>query len=423
MICDKISHMSEMSVSAVSKNTASKKKRFYLRMPRGYDLPIHICTIALMIFGVVMVASASMGQAVGNNKYIYLTVGKQTAFVIFGYILMINIAHWFKLKMLSSSKFPVFLLVMMILLISTVFFDAGGGSHAWLRFPLGPLGEITVQPSEFAKTASFLCIAAYCGDIHRQNLKGWDIFKKPLFFILAYVLIVTVVEGDAGSAAVILFISYICMLVPSHPAFRKLHRWMVVMLIAGIAGLVILFSPLGSSIISAIPDSLMKPYQKQRFYTALNPFSDPYGNGYQLVFGLTSFAAGGWFGRGLGNSIRKYMTFPAANTDYILAITVEEFGYIGFLVLIILYAVIILRLLMYAIKIPSEKSKIILTGTAMYFLIHLILNIGGVTGMIPLTGVPLLLMSYGGTSAVSILCALGLCQAVIRSYRKAEAKK
>ena len=110
----------------------------------------------------------------------------------------------------------------------------------------------------------------------------------------------------------------------------------------------------------------------------------------------------------------------AANTDFILAIVVEELGYIGFLMIFIPYCLIVWRLLQYAWRMKSEKGRIILTGTAMYIVVHSIFNIGGVTGLIPLTGVPLLMISAGGSSTLSLMCAIGIAQAVIGQYKRGE---
>ena len=131
---------------------------------------------------------------------------------------------------------------------------------------------------------------------------------------------------------------------------------------------------------------------------------------------------GGLKGKGIGNSTRKYMNFPEANNDFILAIIIEECGFIGFLFLLALYGFIIYRLFYYARRIKSESARIILVGTAMYFFLHIFLNVGGVTGLIPLTGVPLLMISSGGSSTLSVMCAVGIAQAVIMRFNKGEIK-
>ena len=164
----------------------------------------------------------------------------------------------------------------------------------------------------------------------------------------------------------------------------------------------------------------LQEYQINRFLSAVNPFIDQYDTGYQLINGLVAFATGGWFGLGYGNSVRKYTRFPAANTDFILAIIVEELGFVGFMAMFIPYCIIIFRLIRYAQKTNSEKAKIVLIGVASYIAIHIFFNVGGVTGLIPLTGVPLLMISAGGSSALATLVAIGIAQAVIARIRTGE---
>jgi cell division protein FtsW len=372
--------------------------------------------VVLMLFGLIMIGSASMGLAVGNNTYLLKTVGKQLVFIIIGYLMMTTLSNRFKLSFLKSRSFPIVMFVMEIALLACLVFSAVGGARAWIRLPLPGL-EITIQPSEFAKIIAMLIVAAYAGDtdIHFKN--EWDSVKRPIIFIGIFVVTVLVLQSDLGSAAVIFLISCVCLLIPKNAQMRRFQRMLRVLFWIMVAAVVLILSPEGSVIIKSLP---IATYMKNRFLSAINPFSDQYGSGYQLVNGLTAFATGGWFGLGFGNSIRKYMDFPAANTDFILAIIVEELGFAGFLFLMILYGTIIFRMLSYAIKIKSERAKIILVGTSMYFLIHIFFNIGGVTGLIPLTGVPLLLVSAGGSSAMSIMACVGIAQSVISAYKNGE---
>ena len=157
-------------------------------------------------------------------------------------------------------------------------------------------------------------------------------------------------------------IAFTCFLIPSHPQLRRTQRRLGLLFLALLAFTVLLLTPWGEGLINALP---LKEYQKNRILSAINPFADQYNTGYQLINGLVSFATGGWFGLGFGNSVRKYTNFPAANTDFILAIIVEELGIVGFLAVFIPYCIIIIQLFRYAQKIRSEKAKIILVGTAM----------------------------------------------------------
>ena len=386
-------------------------------MSSGSDLMIHLAMFALMIYGTLMIGSASMGLAVSNPSYLVKTVIKQIVFVVVGYFIMCKLSNWFRLERLKSKKFPFLIIGMEVLLVSCIAFTASGGAHAWIRIPI-PGMEVSLQPSEFAKIISILIVAAYLGDVKKIYPRKRDLFVRPLLFIGIYLITVLFVQHDFGSMAVIFLIVCVCLLIPTHPQaknfqiFLKIAFWVMV----GVA--IFILSPLGTHLIESLP--FLSTYQKNRFLSAVNPFQDIYGSSYQIVKGLVSFADGGLLGVGYGNSVRKYTDFPAANTDFILAILVEELGFLGFLLLIALYSLIIFRLLYFATKIQNEKAKIILTGTAMYFVVHCFFNIGGVTGLIPLTGVPLLMISSGGSSTMSIMFMVGIAQAVISQYNRKE---
>ncbi|NCB33486.1 MAG: FtsW/RodA/SpoVE family cell cycle protein, partial [Erysipelotrichia bacterium] len=276
---------------------------------------------------------------------------------------------------------------------------------------------ISIQPSEFTKIMVILIVAAYCGDIQRRFPTPGVMVKRPFILIIGYLLIVMVLQSDLGSAVVIGLIAVVCFMIPQHPQLRKYQHIFAGLLLIGVLTMVFLLTPLGETVIEHLP---LRQYQANRILSAINPFTDQYNTGYQLINGLVSFATGGWTGLGFGNSVRKYTDFPAANTDFILAIIVEELGYVGFLLVFIPYIIIIWRLFHYAARMESERGRIILVGTAMYILVHCLFNIGGVTGLIPLTGVPLLMISAGGSSTVALMTAVGIAQAVIIQYRRGE---
>lgn len=389
---------------------------FSFLMNSGSDIWIHLAMFALMIYGTLMIASASMGLAVTNTLNLAITIGKQCGFVLIGYFGMVQLSRRFRLASLQTYHFLAVVCGMEVLLLSCLLFTPAGGAHAWIRIPI-PKMEISIQPSEFAKIISILIVAAYLGDVTKQYKKVKDLILPPCIFIGIYLFTVAIIQHDFGSMAVILLIVCVCLLIPSNPQLKKLQRFLVIAFWVGVALMVFVLSPTGVSFIEHLP---LSKYQINRFLSAVNPFQDIYGPSYQIVKGLISFADGGWFGVGFGNSVRKYTNFPAANTDFILAILVEELGIVGFLLLFFLYGVIIVRLFMYAMKIKNEKAKIILIGTALYFVVHIFFNVGGVTGLIPLTGVPLLMISSGGSSTLSIMFAIGISQAVISQYNRKE---
>ncbi|MBQ8067167.1 MAG: FtsW/RodA/SpoVE family cell cycle protein [Solobacterium sp.] len=402
-------------MSMVNNETAAPvKRRFFLAMPKRADRSIFISILVLALFGLLMIASSSMGLTVGRPGRLALILIKQIVFLGAGYYFMARLANNFKLSFLKTGSFPVWAIGIGAALLFCLAFPAAGGARAWIRVPISGM-DISIQPSEFAKVMVILIVAAYCGDVKKIFDNPGDIIRRPLVFIVAYVGIVLILQSDMGSAVVIFMIALICLMIPQHPQLRLAQRFLRFMIIAGALVVLYILSPFGEAVIRRLP---LKAYQINRFLSALNPFVDMYDTGFQLVNGLVSFATGGWFGLGYGNSVRKYTQFPAANTDFILAIVVEELGLVGFLVIFIPYMIIIVQLFRYAMKIQSEQARVILIGTAMYLVIHCLFNIGGVTGMIPLTGVPLLMISSGGSSTLAFMIAVGISQAVIDQYRK-----
>ena len=393
-----------------------KHRRWILFAPKEADRYIGFSIGFLALFGLLMIASASMGIAVDNPWYLPFTIAKQIVFLMGGFVLMHWLANMFTVDFLRSSNFPYTAIAVMISLLACLAFPAVGGAKAWIRVPISNM-DISIQPSEFAKIMVFLVIAAYCGDVKRRFPTNWAMIQRPAIFVISYFLIVLLLQKDLGTMAVMSLIAFVCVEIPSHPQLRHFQRVLAVVVFGLFLLAMFLLSPVGEGFIMMLP---LREFQKNRILSAINPFSDQYNTGYQLINGLVSFASGGWRGLGFGNSVRKYTKFPAANTDFILAIVVEELGVFGFLLIFIPYCIIIYRLFYYANKMESEKGKIILVGTAMYIVVHCLFNIGGVTGLIPLTGVPLLMISAGGSSALSLMCAIGISQAVICQYKRGE---
>ena len=390
----------------------TQRRKFSLRMPYRYDMIIHLCTLILAVFGLFMVASATMGQAGGDVMSLAKTIIKQLVFTVAGYLGMVVMARWFSFERVKRLIAPIVLMTF-ILLLMALFWEVGG-ARAWIKIPI-PGQEVTIQPSEFAKVVIIMVIATYLGDIRNQKLSARDLLRNPLLIVGGFCFIVAILQSDFGSAIVMAGIACICFLVVSHPALARLQRGLVMILLIGVAFTVWILSPMGEHLIESLP---FESYQIQRFTSAMNPFADQYGSGYQLINGLVSCARGGWTGLGYGNSIQKYTNFPAASTDFILAIVVEELGIFGFLIILISYGFLVGRMLMFAMKMKSQRGRVVLVGVSMYFFIHFLFNVGGVTGLIPLTGVPLLMISSGGSSTMAVMIAIGMAQAVIAQYRQ-----
>ena len=165
-------------------------------------------------------------------------------------------------------------------------------------------------------------------------------------------------------------------------------------------------------------DFSIKRLPIRRISTWLAPLSDPYDTSMQLSNALIAFNNGGLFGVGLGNSTQKFGYIPESQNDFIGAIIYEELGIIGLGLIIIPTCIIIFKLLKYSQEIKENKSRIILLGIASYFFLHLLINLGGISGLIPMTGVPLLLISAGGSSSVTAFVAVGVAQAIIAKHNR-----
>lgn len=404
-------------------NTANKKKRRLnnpFRLSADSDLVIHLTLLFLAFFGTIMIGSATMGTAVGDSVSLAFNIVKQLIFVIAGYLIMAFASRKFKLSQLHGNMFSMCIILLYVLLLACLAFAAVNGAKAWIRIPIGSF-EVTLQPSEFSKVATILVVAGHLGDRNRSKDEKstlWSIIHRPVIICGIMSFIICVLQGDFGSMVIQFMLFCICYLIPRSEKLRRSQTILRILFYAAVIAAVYLLSPYGEEMIEKLP--FLKDYQINRLLSAINPFEDAYGSGYQLIASLIAFSEGGIFGKGLGKSTRKYMSFPEANTDFILAIVVEELGLVGFIFLLALYAVIIFRLLYFARKMHSEAGRIVLVGTAMYFLLHIFFNVGGVTGLIPLTGIPLPLVSAGGSSAMAFMLAIGLSQAVISAYRRGD---
>jgi cell division protein FtsW len=388
-------------------------KRFSLslRLPKGRDLSIQFAMILLNLIGVAMVVSASMSTSSDANALVAVFI-RQSAFMIVGYVAYVIMARWFKFERIKPLILPLAIGTVGVNLVPLLFPEVNG-ARAWI--PLPYIGSL--QPGEFAKLAMLLVIALYLGDLRVQRTKVWDLLRFPFFIFVALAVIILVPQSDLGTAVILVFMSIVSFLSINYKRFLPLQLMLLGLIVLGVMVSIFVLSEEG---VAFIKDTLPLPgYMLARFENTINPFVNRFGTGYQLVNGLVAFVRGGWFGVGFGQGLQKYGYLPAARTDFILAIIGEEFGFVGVMTVVLLYTVLILSLLMHALRAKDDKSRVVLVGVAMYLFSHFVLNIGGAISFIPLTGVPLLMLSSGGSSTVSIMMALGIAQAIIVRMKKA----
>lgn len=365
--------------------------------------------LALVVFGSLMIASAEMGNSVGDTSYLTDVIVKQViyAFLSVGFYFA---AMHIKIMKKKTTLFYVAYIVMLFILLACRVFSPVNGAYAWIR-----LGPLSAQPSEFAKVFMIIFGAKMLGNDHgernKNNFITYAVAAGIYFFVIAFI------QDDFGSAVVLLAICYLILMVPPYKELRQYQKYMTIGIFAVLGGIAILLSNPVTELMKSHSDN----YMIGRFLAAADPFLYRYDNGYHVIMALVSFANGGIFGLGYGNSIHKYMNFPNPSNDFILPVIVEELGVVGFIGFIIAYCLLLIPIVRASFKTKYTSSKMIYLGVFAYFIVHFILNVGGVSAIIPLTGVPLLLISSGGSSLMASMAGLGFAQnEMIRNRSKYE---
>lgn len=380
------------------------KSLFSLKLARYSNSLLHTWIILFSLYGTLMVLSASMNSASTIESLMGVAI-RQLLFLGLGSLIMIKISQWMNFKLLKKWVF-ILSIIMIVFLCLPLLFAPVGGAQAWIRFP----GGLSLQPSEFAKVLVVLLFALYGGDVQRKDISFWTVLKWPILFTMIFVFIVLVFQSDLGSAVILFALGWMSMMMLSGPTMKWVKLWMFVFTLLGLALIVYLLTPGGIAFLSSLP---IPRYMLNRFIDMLNPVERRYDSSYQLFNSLIAFSKGELWGIGLGQSIQKLGYLPVATSDYILAVIVEETGIVGFLIVFVSYVSMMIMLLIHALKIKYEKYKLILFGNVMFLMLHFILNVGGVSAAIPLTGVPLLMISAGGSSQLAIMMMFGFSQAAI----------
>lgn len=360
------------------------------------DKTLMVLMIIFSIFGLIMVLSASsMSSYMRYHNTIYNYFIKQGIFMAIGLIAFL-IALYFPSKLFKKTSFTI----MGILIISLVGLLVYGEHYATAKswYYLGPF---SIQPSEIIKVFIILYLANYY-EANKDNLDSQWILLKPIipcaitFFLVA-------MQPDFGTAFIILLI--VLAIFYSIPIKSGNSRKMITRLL-----IVSILSIVAYSVLTG--GSFLRDYQLQRF-NFINP-CDRYQeeSGYQLCNSLIAFKNGGLLGKGIGESTQKYMYLPEAHTDFIFPIIVEEWGLLVGIIIIILYAYMIYTIMKISKNANNLSNSILVFGIGIYFLSHIVINLVGVMGIGPLTGVPLPFLSYGGSYTITIFFAMGLIQRV-----------
>lgn len=350
---------------------------------KGGDKLLIVAVILLALLGMLFIYSASSFSAQKNYGDSFYFVKKQAVGVVLGIVAMVCLClfDYNKLK-----KFTIALSIISFVSLILVFIPGIGvenyGAKRWIGF-----GGVTLQPSEIAKFALILFSATYVSSKPERAKSMIGILPVLLYGIATCLLIIIEPNMSITMCVAMLMIT---MLFASGMKFKHL---------------LILFCPL---VIGAIVLILIEPYRLSRLAAFLDPWSNPKGEGYQLLQSLYALGSGGWFGVGLFNSRQKYAFLPFAESDFILSVIGEEIGFVGLILFFALLGFIIYRGLKIASKAKDVFGFMLAVGITMIFGIQTIINALVVTGSIPPTGLPLPLVSSGNTSIIIFMAEMGV---------------
>ncbi|MGL5823195.1 MAG: putative lipid II flippase FtsW [Sarcina sp.] len=377
--------------------TSSRKKRTKNSLKDyPFDYALLVVILVILSFGVIMVYSASFYKGIidySNSSYFFV---RQAAFAVIGLLGMYIVS---KIDYKHYKKFMIWGLVLSLIMVLITIFKIPGITHSalgatrWLK-----LGPITMQPSEFVKYAVVLAIAIQLSNMGNK-IKSFTKGILPVLGIAAFFSLLIIVQKNLSIAGVILITA-------------------IIMIFAAGAKLKHMGGLFSFGAIVATLAVLVAPFRVKRIMSFMNPWSDPSDTGYQIIQSFYALGSGGLFGLGLGESRQKTMYLPEPHNDFIFAIIAEELGLIGCIFLILLFVFFVYRGIMISITARDSYGRFLALGITSIIGVQAIINIAVVTGSMPVTGVPLPFMSYGGTALCINLFAMGVLLNISRFCKK-----
>jgi len=338
-----------------------------------------LCFLILLLGTISLFAMYSSER----GEFSYHTQSHLYRFGIF--FLLFIIISFFRIQFWYKSAYLFYFIVLILLFAVDSFGVTASGSKRWIS-----LFFINLQPSELMKVSLIIFLARYYYKIPSQNVNNIKHIFIPLFSLMIPVFLV-VIQPDLGTAVLIAISGLIVIWLTGFRIKYFLYSFIVL----------ICLTPVGIS--------FLKPYQKSRILTFFNPERDPLGAGYQIIQSKIALGSGGIFGKGFLQGSQSYLDYlPEKHTDFIFTLFSEEFGFVGSLILLLIYAFIIYRIAAIGNQSRNNFAKLFCFGFAAAFFVYVTVNMAMVLGLVPIVGAPLPIMSYGGSSMLSIMIGLGI---------------
>ncbi|MFO7262846.1 MAG: stage V sporulation protein E [Bacillaceae bacterium G1] len=348
------------------------------------DFLLMVSVMGLLAIGIVMVYSSSAVLAEYQQGDSFYYVKRQLLFAVLGLVSMytlMNIDYWVWRRWAGWLLLGCFLLLVIVLIPGVGL--VRGGARSWLG-----VGAFSIQPAEFVKLAIILYLAHMMAN-HPERIPSFWRGMVPALFLSGSAFALIMMQPDLGTGTVLMATTVVMLFAAGS---RMLH----------LGGLAILGIVAFAALIAAAP------YRMQRIIAFLDPWQDPQGAGYQLIQSLYAIGPGGLMGLGLGKSIQKFGYLPEPQTDFIFSILAEELGFLGAGFVLVLFAVMAWRGVRVAMYAPDFYGSLVAIGIIAMIMIQVVINIGVVTGLLPVTGITLPFLSYGGSSLTIVLTAVGL---------------
>lgn len=360
----------------------------YLRFIKNFDWVILLATLLLLGFSIAIIFSTTFSMSGGGKEAL-----QQVLFALIGVFALVVIA---KMDYRSFKNYSAILYVSTIVMLVAVRFVGTTtlGATRWIN-----IGFFQFQPSELAKIFMIVVMAKFFAE-RQEDMRQLKTLLKSLLYV-AIPTVLVMLQPDLGTALTFLVI-WVSMVIVSNA--RKLY--LILLFLIGI-------------ISSPIVYEFLHDYQKKRLLTFLNPTADPMGSGWNVNQAMIAIGSGRWTGRGLGHGPQSQLNFlPFKHTDFVFAALAEEMGFVGAASVLILFAVILYRGIRTAMLARDYFGMYLATGICAMLFFHVFINIGMNIGIMPVTGIPLPLISSGGTSTVITLASIGILESIIIRYKK-----
>lgn len=365
-------------------------RRFVMGHPLGLFHLLLGATILLLALGLVMVLSASSIVSLRLHDSVYTLAQRQAMFAVIGVATML-ISSRLSVRVWRMAAWPSIVVAIALLAAVIVIGVEVSGQRNWLDI----MGPFRLQPSEIAK----LAIIIWAADLLARKealLDRWSHLLIPLLPVSGLILVLVLMGGDVGNSLILSGIVAGILFAAGAP----LRLFVALGALAGVA-------------IAGL--TMAAPYRMSRFTAWLDPSADPLGEGWQLTQGQYALGTGGWWGVGLGASREKWGSLPEAHTDFIFSVIGEELGLIGTLMVLVLFGVITFVAFRISQTTSDTFVRLASAGIGTWIAVQGIVNMGAVLGLLPITGVPLPLVSYGGSSLVPMLIGIGMLLSFARN--------